>query len=349
MPTPAFTPVGTQATVKGLTPAQLHELGAGMIFANTYHLYLRPGSGVIARLGGLHAFMGWHRPLVTDSGGFQIFSLAALRRVDEDGVTFRSHLDGSEHRLTPEKVMAIQEELGADLVMAFDECPSPHDRDYNRQAVERTLRWAERCLRAHGRRDQALIGVVQGGPFADLREACARGLVQMGFPGYAVGGLSVGETREEMRRTLEHTVSLLPEDGPRHLLGVGAPDDFFLAVEQGVDTLDCVLPTRLARNGSVLVPAGRLNLRNARFGQDSRPIQSGCPCHTCANFSRAYLRHLIRAGEILAAVLCTIHNLHFTLDLLRRIRESILQDRLEELKATFLASDPRWLARETRR
>lgn len=345
VPTPAFTPVGTQAAVKGIEPQRLAQLGARLVFANTYHLYLRPGSSTIAALGGLHTFMAWPHPLVTDSGGFQVFSLQELRRVDDDGVTFRSHLDGSEHRFTPERVMAIQEDLGADLIMAFDECPPPEDRDYNRLAMKRTLRWAERCLRAQTRTDQALFAVIQGGVFADLRVECARALRSLGFSGYAIGGLSVGETRPEMLQMLEATVPELPEDRPRHLLGVGAPDDFFAAVERGVDTMDCVLPTRLARNGAVLVREGRLNLRNARFKDDAAPIQDGCRCHACRHFSRAYLRHLLQAGEILGPVMCTIHNLHFSLDLMARIRQSILEGRFEAYRDEFLAGQPRWLAR----
>ena len=338
VPTPAFIPVGTQATVKALTPRDLREVGASILLANTYHLYLRPGSEVIARLGGLHRFMGWDGPLITDSGGFQVFSLAELRKVDADGVTFRSHLDGSIHRLTPEKAIAIQEQLGADIILCLDECPEPMDRAYNEEALVRTHAWAARCREAQKRDDQALFGIVQGGIFPDLRRASAEYLVGLDFPGYAIGGLSVGEPKEKMHEMLEVMAECLPEDRPRHLLGVGAPEDFFECVARGVDMFDCVLPTRMARNGAVLTPTGRINLRNARYADDPAPIVEGCTCYTCRNFSRAYLRHLIKAGEILGLHLTTLHNLHFTLDLMRRIREAILAGTFSELKEEFLAS-----------
>jgi len=337
VPTPAFIPVGTQATVKALTPRDLREVGASILLANTYHLYLRPGSEVIARLGGLHRFMGWDGPLITDSGGFQVFSLAELRKVDADGVTFRSHLDGSIHRLTPEKAIAIQEQLGADIILCLDECPEPMDRAYNEEALVRTHAWAARCREAQKRDDQALFGIVQGGIFPDLRRASAEYLMGLDFPGYAIGGLSVGEPKEKMHEMLEVMADCLPEDRPRHLLGVGAPEDFFECVARGVDMFDCVLPTRMARNGAVLTPTGRINLRNARYADDPAPIVEGCTCYTCRNFSRAYLRHLIKAGEILGLHLTTLHNLHFTLDLMRRIREAILAGAFSKLREEFLA------------
>ena len=337
VPTPAFIPVGTQATVKALTPRDLHEVGASIVLANTYHLYLRPGPEVIARLGGLHRFMGWDGPLLTDSGGFQVFSLAGLREVDADGVTFRSHLDGSTHRLTPEKAIAIQEQLGADIMMCLDECPDPMDRAYNEEALARTHAWAARCRQAQRREDQALFGIVQGGIFPDLRRASAEYMAGLDFPGYGIGGLSVGEPKEKMHEMLEVTVDCLPEDRPRHLLGVGSPEDLFECVTRGVDMFDCVLPTRMARNGAVLTPTGRLNLRNARHADDPASIVGGCACYTCRNFSRAYLRHLIKAGEILGLHLTTLHNLHFTLELMRRMREAILAGTFSQLRQECLA------------
>lgn len=337
VPTPAFIPVGTQATVKALTPRNLREVGASILLANTYHLYLRPGPEVIARLGGLHRFMGWGGPLLTDSGGFQVFSLTGLRKVDAEGVTFRSHLDGSTHRLTPEKAVALQEQLGADIIMCLDECPEPTDRSYNEEALVRTHAWAARCRQAQRRDDQALFGVVQGGIFPDLRRASAKYIAGLDFPGYGIGGLSVGEPKEEMHYMLEVTVPCLPEERPRHLLGVGSPEDLFECVARGIDMFDCVLPTRLARNGAVLTPTGRINLRNACYSDDPAPIVEGCACYTCRNFCRAYLRHLIKAREILGLHLTTLHNLYFTLDLVRRMREAILAGAFSELRDEFLA------------
>lgn len=351
VPTPVFCPVGTQATVKTLSPRELDELGAHMILANTYHLYLRPGAGVIARLGGLHRFMGWERAILTDSGGFQVFSLQALRKVDDEGVTFRSHIDGSEHRFTPELVVEIQEQLGSDIAMVLDECTGPFDRDDNLAAIRRTHLWAERCLRAHARKDQALFGIVQGGIFEDLRAESARVLTSMGFPGYAIGGLSVGESKEDMLRILEHTAPLLPAEKPRYLMGVGSPEDLLEGVARGIDLFDCVLPTRLARNGTVFTPEGRLNLRNAAYSEDPRPIQEGCTCYACQNFSRAYLRHLVMSEEILGLRLNTIHNVHFLLALMRDIRQAVLEGRFPAFKEAFLAryhpADPK--AREENR
>jgi queuine tRNA-ribosyltransferase len=336
VPTPAFIPVGTQAAVKAVSPRNLCEVGASILLANTYHLDLRPGSEIIAGLGGLHSFMGWNGALLTDSGGFQVFSLADLREVDQDGVTFRSHLDGTLHRLTPEKAVAIQEELGADIIMCLDECSEPTNRAYNEQALARTHAWAARCLEAQKREDQTLYGIIQGGIFPDLRQASAEYITRLGFQGYAIGGLSVGESKEDMHRTLEATVPCLPEEKPRHLLGVGSPDDLFEGVARGVDTFDCVLPTRMARNGTVLTRRGRVNLRNACHADDSTPIVEGCTCYACQHFSRAYLRHLIRAKEILGLHLTTLHNLHFTLDLMHCIREAIMSGTFSAVKEEFL-------------
>lgn len=337
VPTPVFCPVGTQATVKSLTPRDLQELGAPMILSNTYHLYLRPGADVIGRLGGLHTFMGWHGPILTDSGGFQVFSLEGLRQVSDDGVTFRSHIDGSEHRFTPEKVVEIQETLGSDIAMVLDECARPDDRAYIVEAMHRTHLWAERCLAAHTRQDQALFGIVQGGIYEDLRAESARALTSLGFPGYAIGGLSVGESKADMLRILDHVTPLLPEDRPRYLMGVGSPEDLVEGVARGIDIFDCVLPSRLGRNGSVFTPAGRMNLRNARFKEDPAPIQEGCTCYTCQHFTRAYLRHLTIAKELLASHLSTLHNVHFLLDLMLRIRHSIEEGTFADLRQEFLA------------
>jgi queuine tRNA-ribosyltransferase len=336
--TPVFAPVGTQATVKTLTPTDLQELGAMLILANTYHLYLRPGPDLIADFGGLHHFMQWPGPILTDSGGFQVFSLEGLRKVDEEGVTFRSHIDGSERRFTPEKVIAIQEKLGADIIMAFDECPPPTDYAYNVEALARTHRWAERCRAAHCRTDQALYGIVQGGIFADLRLQSAEFLSALDFPGYGIGGLSVGETKEEMHRMLDVLHPVLPRHKPRYLMGVGSPEDLFECVARGVDQFDCVLPTRIARNGAVFTHQGRVNLRNARFAADKNPIEAGCQCYTCRTFSLAYLRHLLLANEILALRLTTLHNLHFMLQTMRRIRQSILDGIFVDYKNEFLAN-----------
>lgn len=334
--TPVFMPVGTQATVKTLSPDELRELGAECILSNTYHLHLRPGSEVIARLGGLHRFMGWDRAILTDSGGFQLFSLAHLRKIDEEGVRFRSHLDGSEQFFSPERVMQIEEELGADVIMAFDECaPYPSDREYVVQAMERTHRWAERCKIAHTRNDQALFGIVQGGVYPELRRESAAFLADLDFKGYGIGGLSVGEPKEIMYSVLEETVQAMPIDKPRYLMGVGSPEDLLEAVARGVDMFDSVLPTRIARNGALFTREGRLNIRNARYLEDSAPVEEGCGCYACRNFSRAYLRHLVKADEILGLRLTTIHNLHFLVRLMREIREAILAGTLPTLLAEF--------------
>jgi queuine tRNA-ribosyltransferase len=338
IPTPAFAPVGTQATVKTLTPVDLRELEARLILANTYHLYLRPGPDLIADFGGLHHFMQWDGPILTDSGGFQVFSLSGLRKIDDDGVTFRSHLDGSTHRFTPEAVMAIEEKLGADIIMAFDECPPPDNYAYNVKAMERTHRWAERCKAAHQRLDQALYGIVQGGIFADLRAASAEFLTGLDLPGYGIGGLSVGETKSQMHAMLDIMHATLPRHKPRYLMGVGSPEDLFEGVARGIDHFDCVLPTRVARNGAVFTHRGRFNLRNARFATDKNPIEPGCQCYTCRTFSLAYLRHLVVAKEILALRLATIHNLHFLLEIMRRIRQAIFDGNFTAYKEEFLTT-----------
>jgi queuine tRNA-ribosyltransferase len=343
IPTPVFMPVGTQATVKAVSPRDLEDLGAAIILANAYHLYLRPGDDRIARLGGLHAFMGWDGPILTDSGGYQVFSLAKRRRIDADGVTFRSHIDGSEHRFTPEKAIAIQENLGADIIVCLDECAIPDDYDYNVQALARTHSWAKRCKAAKTQPYQALFGIVQGGVFPDLREQSARFLTDLGFEGYAIGGLSVGETKEQTHGVLELLDPLLPADRPRYLMGVGTPEDLVECVARGVDMFDCVLPTRLARNGSALTRTaglssskpGRINLRNARFTDDPGPIEPGCTCYTCTHFSRAYIRHLTTANEILGHHLLTLHNLHLLLTIAREIREAILEGRFHAYREAF--------------
>jgi queuine tRNA-ribosyltransferase len=334
--TPVFAPVGTAATVKALTPVQLHELGAQLVLSNTYHLYLRPGDDLVRDLGGLHAFMQWPGPILTDSGGFQVFSLSDTRKIDDDGVTFKSHLDGSLHRFTPERSIAIQENLGADIIMAFDECPPPLDRAYNEIALRRTHAWAERCVAAKTRPDQALFGIVQGGVFADLRADSARFLTGLDLPGYAIGGLAVGESKPEMHAALDVVEPLLPAHKPRYLMGVGSPEDLVNGVLRGVDIFDCVLPTRLARNSAALTRTGRLNMQNAIFTRDPGPIEEGCTCYACRTFTRAYIRHLMRSSEILGAVLLTIHNVHLLLTLMREMREAIFEDRLAAYAGSFL-------------
>jgi len=335
--TPLFAPVGTQAAVKATTAAQLKELGASLILANTYHLYLRPGDELVAEMGGLHAFMNWDGPILTDSGGYQVFSLADSRRIDEEGVTFKSHIDGSLHRLTPEKVISIEENLGADIIMAFDECASPYDRDYNERAMKRTHAWAERCLRAKTRRDQALFGIVQGGVFPDLRRESATFISSLNFEGHAIGGLSVGETKAEMHAMLEVVDEVLPTQKPRYLMGVGTPQDLINGVLRGVDIFDCVLPTRLARHHAAMMRTGRLNLMNAGFARDPNPIDDQCACYTCRQFSRAYLRHLIVAREILAGTLLSIHNLFTLVNLAKEIRQAISVGIFDQFAADYLS------------
>jgi queuine tRNA-ribosyltransferase len=335
--TPVFAPVGTQATVKALRPSDLQDLGAELVLSNTYHLYLRPGHELIGDLGGLHRFMGWGGPVLTDSGGFQVFSLGDSRKIDDDGVTFKSHLDGSYHRFTPETSIAVQEHLGADIIMAFDECPPPNDYDYVKLSLDRTHSWATRCRAAHLRSDQALFGIVQGGIFADLRQESATFLMELDFPGYAIGGLSVGESKVDMYRTLEVLQPILPAEKPRYLMGVGAAEDLVNGVLRGIDVFDCVLPTRLARHGAAMILGGRLNLNNARHGRDPAPIDADCACYTCRHFSRAYLRHLVRSNEILGHILLTTHNVHFLLDLMRELRQAILSGSLEAYASAFLS------------
>jgi queuine tRNA-ribosyltransferase len=340
IPTPIFAPVGTQATVKALRPRDLQELGAHLVLSNTYHLYLRPGEDIVSEMGGLHQFMGWQGPILTDSGGFQVFSLSNTRKIDHDGVTFKSHLDGSSHRFTPEKSIAIQESLGADIIMAFDECPPPDDYQYVKESLTRTHTWAERCLQAQTRTDQALFGIVQGGIFPDLREESARFLMALDFPGYGIGGLSVGEGKADMYAMLEVMDDVLPQEKPRYLMGVGAAEDLINGVMRGIDIFDCVLPTRLARHGAAMVLGGRLNLNNASFSRDAKPIDDHCACYTCQNFSRAYLRHLVKAREILAHVLLTTHNIHFLLDLMRQLRKATIEGTFNDLAQQLLKQYP---------
>lgn len=335
--TPVFMPVGTQATVKAMTPEELKEIGANIILSNTYHLYLRPGHELIKKAGGLHKFMNWDRAILTDSGGFQVFSLGPLRKITEEGVEFRSHIDGSKHFLTPEKVIEIENALGADIIMSFDECaPYPADYGYVKNSMELTLRWARRGKDAHKNTErQALFGIVQGGTYDDLRKECANRLVDMDFPGYSIGGLSVGEEKQLMYHVVDLTTDFLPQYKPRYLMGVGSPDDLIEGVIRGVDMFDCVLPTRIARNGTVLTSTGRLIVRDAPHAEEFIPLDSECDCYTCKNFSRAYIRHLFKANEILAARLATIHNLRFLTRLMESIREAIRQDKLLEFKSQF--------------
>lgn len=327
--TPIFAPVGTQAAIKTLTPAQVRDVGATLVLANTYHLHLRPGDALIRTLGGLHNFMQWRGPILTDSGGFQVFSLAKSRQVDDDGVTFKSHIDGSTHRLTPEASIQIQENLGADIIMAFDECSDPNDREYSRIAMRRTHEWAKRSLAAKRRGDQALFGIVQGGIDPSLRTQSAEFIAGLGTPGIAIGGLSVGEPKPQMYATLDVLGDVLPPDRPRYLMGVGTPEDLLEGIARGVDMFDCVLPTRLARHHAVFAPEGRLNLMNATFASDERPIDAMCDCYTCTTFSRAYLRHLINARELLAGSLLSIHNLRALIRLVDDVRSSIIEGSFE--------------------
>jgi queuine tRNA-ribosyltransferase len=337
--TPVFAPVGTQATVKTVTPAQLAELGASLVLSNTYHLFLRPGDELVAKMGGLHKFMDWPHPMLTDSGGYQVFSLANSRKIDEDGVTFKSHIDGSIHRFTPEKSIQIQENLGADIIMAFDECADPNNSQYIQEAMQRTHAWAERSLKAHTRPDQALFGIVQGGIDLQMRTTSADFIASLPFPGIAIGGLSVGETKSEMYMVLDILNPHLPENKPRYLMGVGTPEDLINGVKRGIDIFDCVLPTRLARHHSAFSRDGRLNMMNATFASDPRPIDEDCHCYTCQKFSRAYLRHLVMAKELLAGTLLSIHNLHTLIRLMDEIRDLLFAGTFEE-QAPFLLE--RW-------
>lgn len=335
--TPIFMPVGTQATVKAMTPRDLLDVHANIILGNTYHLYLRPGHTLVEEAGGLHSFMRWDRPILTDSGGFQVFSLAKINDIKEDGVLFRSHIDGSKHFFTPESVMEIEQSLGADIAMCFDECaPYPSDRAYTIAAMERTHRWAERCKAAHTREDQALFGIVQGGMFADLRIRSAETITGMDFPGYGIGGLSVGEPKQLMYEMLETMMPCMPQDRPRYLMGVGSPDCLLEGVLRGVDMFDCVLQTRAGRNGMALTRRGRMTLKNAKYEHDFTPLEADCDCYCCQNFTRAYIRHLVKEKEILGAQLLTMHNLRFTLKLMEDVRRAIAEDRFGDFARGLL-------------
>ena len=335
--TPVFMPVGTQATVKSMTPEELKEIGAQIILSNTYHLYLRPGHEIVKQAGGLHKFMNWNRPILTDCGGFQVFSLSDLRTISEDGVEFRSHLDGSKHFFSPEKVMEIEEALGADIIMSFDECVKyPETYEYTKNSMERTTRWARRCKEAHKNTDkQALFGIIQGGFYEDLREKSAKDLIELDFPGYAIGGISVGEPKEEFLKMLYYTTPLMPENKPRYLMGVGTPDYLIEAAIAGIDMCDCVLPTRIARNGTAMTWNGKVVVRNATYEKDWGPIDSECDCYACKNYTRAYIRHLIKANEILGVRLLSIHNIYFLTKLMERVRIEIEHDNLENFKNEF--------------
>lgn len=335
--TPTFMPVGTMATVKTMSPEELKEIGSGIILSNTYHLWLRPGHEIIREAGGLHKFMNWDRPILTDSGGFQVFSLSDMRKIEEEGVHFRHHLNGSKLFLSPEKAMDIQNALGSDIMMAFDECPPfPATYEYMKASVERTSRWAERCLNAHQRpTDQGLFGIVQGGEFEELRKQSAKDLTSLDFPGYAIGGLSVGEPKDIMNRVLEFTTPLLPADKPRYLMGVGSPDSLIDGAIRGVDMFDCVLPTRIARNGTLMTSNGRVVIKNAKYEKDFGPIDENCDCHTCKNYSRAYVRHLIKCNETFGLRLASYHNLYFLLNLMEQVRDAIRNDRLGDFREEF--------------
>ncbi|MBI3953433.1 MAG: tRNA guanosine(34) transglycosylase Tgt [Chloroflexi bacterium] len=339
VPTPAFMPVATQGSVKALGADDLQSLGASIVLSNTYHLNLRPGVEVIRRHGGLHAFMGWDGPLLTDSGGFQVFSLGSLRTLDDEGVTFKSHLDGSPQRLTPESALAIQEDLGSDIALALDVCPPAEAAPAElRRAVELTTAWAGRCRRAHRRAGQLLFGIVQGGTDLDLRRESVEAITELGFAGHAIGGLSVGEPKAQMYEAAGAVAALLPAERPRYLMGVGSPEDLVECVALGIDLFDCVLPTRMARNGGLYTPEGRLNIYNARFKEETGPVQDGCGCFTCRHYSTAYLHHLFQARELLAYRLATIHNLHFYLRLMERLRQGILDGSFEGFRRQFLAT-----------
>jgi len=335
--TPAFMPVGTQATVKGMSPDELKEIDAQIILSNTYHLYMRPGREIIKEAGGLHGFMNWDRPILTDSGGFQVFSLSDLRDIKEEGVTFKSHIDGSKHFISPELAIEIQNDLGADIIMAFDECtPYPCEYDYAKKSLERTTRWARRCKSTHKNIDkQALFGIIQGGTYKELRIQSANEIIEIDFPGYAIGGLSVGEPAEEMYEMLEYTVPILPANKPRYLMGVGSPDYLIEGVIRGIDMFDCVLPTRIGRNGTVLTSSGKLIVRDAKNAKDFSSMDPECDCYACKNFSKAYIRHLLKADEVLGIRLTTWHNLRFLLNLMKDIRQAIIEDRLGDFKKLF--------------
>lgn len=335
--TPVFMPVGTQATVKSMTPEELkEEVGAQIILSNTYHLYLRPGNKIVKEAGGLHNFMKWDKPILTDSGGFQVFSLGDLRTISEEGVEFKSHLDGSKHFFSPESVMEIEEDLGADIIMAFDECVEyPATYEYTKQSMERTTRWATRCKKAHTTKNQALFGIIQGGFYEDLRKKSAEDLINLDLPGYAIGGISVGEPKEEFLKMLYYTTPLMPKEKPRYLMGVGTPDYLIEAALAGIDMCDCVLPTRIARNGTAMTWNGKVVVRNATYERDFSPLDSECDCYTCKNYTRAYIRHLVKTGEILGIRLLSIHNLYFLTKLMEKVRIEIENDNLLNFRDEF--------------
>ena len=335
--TPIFMPVGTLATVKAMSPEELkNDVKAQIILSNTYHLYLRPGHDIVKEAGGLHKFMNWDKPILTDCGGFQVFSLSSLRKISEEGVLFNYHLDGSKHLFTPEKVMEIEEALGADIIMAFDECcPYPADYEYVKKSMERTTRWAVRCKEAHKTENQGLFGIIQGGFYKDLREQSAKDLISLDFPGYAIGGISVGEPKEEFLDILRYTTPLMPENKPRYLMGVGSPDYLIEASLAGIDMCDCVLPTRLARHGTALTSKGKLVIRNQNFARDWNKLDDECDCYTCKNYTRAYLRHLIKTNEILGMRLLSLHNLRFLTKLMERVRIEIEHDNLLAFREEF--------------
>ncbi len=335
--TPIFMPVGTQATVKAMTPEELkEEVKAQIILSNTYHLFLRPGHELIKEAGGLHKFMNWDKPILTDSGGFQVFSLGELRKIKEEGVYFRSHLDGSQKFISPEIAMEIEESLGADIIMAFDECcPYPSTYEYTKNSMERTTRWAKRCKEAHKTTNQALFGIIQGGFYEDLREKSAKDLIDLDLPGYAIGGISVGEPKEEFLKMLKYTTPLMPENKPRYLMGVGTPDYLLEAAMAGIDMCDCVLPTRIARNGTALTSHGKVVVRNATYAEDFTPLDPECDCYTCKNYTRAYIRHLVKCNEILGVRLLSIHNIKFLTNLMERVRIEIENDNLANFVKDF--------------
>ena len=334
--TPVFMPVGTQATVKSMTPEELKEIGAQIILSNTYHLYLRPGQDIVKEAGGLHNFMKWDRPILTDSGGFQVFSLGDLRTISEGGVEFKSHLDGSKLFFSPESVMKTEEDLGADIIMAFDECcPYPSTYEYTKNSMERTTRWAKRCKDAHVTENQALFGIIQGGFYEDLRKKSAEDLIELDLPGYAIGGISVGEPKEEFLKMLRYTTPLMPANKPRYLMGVGTPDYLIEAALAGIDMCDCVLPTRIARNGTAMTWNGKVVVRNATYERDFTPLDADCDCYTCRNFTKAYIRHLVKTKEILGTRLLSIHNLYFLTKLMERVRMEIENDNLLNFRNEF--------------
>ena len=336
-PTPMYMPVGTLATIKGLSPEELKEMGADVVLANTYHLWLRPGEDLVAEAGGLHKFMNWDKGILTDSGGFQVFSLSDMRKITEEGVHFRNHINGEKLFLSPEKAIHIENQLGADIIMSFDECPHfDQSYDYVKRSIERTTRWAERGLRAHQRpQDQALFGILQGAGYKELRLAHAQDMIAMDFPGYSIGGLSVGESKEEMNQVLDYLTPVMPKHKPRYLMGVGSPDSLIDGVIRGVDMFDCVLATRIARNGTCMTSQGRLVVKNAQYARDFRPIDEKCDCYTCKHYSRAYIRHLIKCDEIFGLRLASIHNVHFLLNLMKQVRYHIENDSLLDFRQAF--------------